>query len=154
MHVCNQAIHTFTSNIFDIREVLQNQFRYAFRKGPHEIWAGAVITVLKAVMHVNTVNTVSDEISRGLFRKSYRNSFCKTSLSFEQRRFGLGCRSIYQVNVINVVTPTELGVKKFRQVTVKIKLIKMSWLGLGIKTTAFGPALLANFFLFFLFSLP
>ena len=31
-------------------------------------------------MHVNTVNTVLAEISRGPFRKSYRNSFCKTSL--------------------------------------------------------------------------
>ena len=63
-----------------IGEVLQNAFRYDFRKGPRDISASAVITVLKAVMHVNTVNTVPAEISRGPFRKSYRNSFCKTSL--------------------------------------------------------------------------
>ena len=63
-----------------IREVLQNEFRYDFRKCPREISAGTVITVLKARMHVNTVNTVPAEISRGHFRKSYRNSFCKTSL--------------------------------------------------------------------------
>ena len=64
----------------DIREVLQNEFRYNFRKGPREISASTVITVLKAIMHVNTVNTVRAEISRGPFRESYRNSFCKTSL--------------------------------------------------------------------------
>ena len=33
---------------FDNREVLQNEFRYNFRKGPREISAGTVITVLKA----------------------------------------------------------------------------------------------------------
>ena len=63
-----------------IREVLQNEFRHDFRKCPREILAGTVITVLKAIMHVNTVNTVPAEISRRPFRKSYRNSFCKTSL--------------------------------------------------------------------------
>ena len=41
-----------------IREVLQNEFRYDFRKGPREISAGTVVTVLKTMMHVNTVNTV------------------------------------------------------------------------------------------------
>ena len=59
-----------------IRDVLQNEFRYDFRKGPREFSAGTVITVVKAKMHVNTVNTVPTEISRGPFRKSYRNSFC------------------------------------------------------------------------------
>ena len=70
------------------REVLQNEFRYDFRKGPREISAGTVITVLKAKMHVNIVNTVPGEISRGPFRKSYRNSFCKTSLivAIERRK--------------------------------------------------------------------
>ena len=67
---------------FDNREVLHNEFQYDFRKGPREISAGTVITVLKAILHVNTVNTVQAEISRGPFRKSYRNSFCKTSLMF------------------------------------------------------------------------
>ena len=62
------------------RVVLQNEFRYDFRIGLREISAGMVITVLKAIMHVNTVNTVPAEISRGPFRKTYRNSFCKTSL--------------------------------------------------------------------------
>ena len=62
------------------RVVLQNEFRYDFWKGPREISAGTVITVLKAIMHVHTVNTVPAEISQGPFRKSYRNSFCKTSL--------------------------------------------------------------------------
>ena len=51
-----------------------------FRKGPHEISAGTVFTVFKAITHINTVNTVLVEISRGPFRKSYRNSVCKTSL--------------------------------------------------------------------------
>ena len=68
------------SKLSNIREVLQNEFRYDFRKGPRDISAGTVITVLKAIMHVNTVITVPAEISRGPFRKSYRNSFCKTSL--------------------------------------------------------------------------
>ena len=62
------------------REVLETEFRYDFQKCPREISVGAVFTVLKAIMHVNTVNTVPAEPSRGPFRKSYRNSFCKTSL--------------------------------------------------------------------------
>ena len=53
------------------REVLQNEFRYDFRKGLREISADTVITVLKAIMHVNTVNSIPAEISRGPFRKSY-----------------------------------------------------------------------------------
>ena len=65
-----------------IRQVLQNEYQYDFRKGPREILSGTVITVLKAIKHVNTVNTVPAEISRGVFRKSYRNSYCKTSLFF------------------------------------------------------------------------
>ena len=73
----------------DIREVLQNEFRYDFRKCPREISAGTVITVLTAIMHVNTVNTVPAEISRGPFRKSYRNSFCKTSLLWRQFSFSM-----------------------------------------------------------------
>ena len=76
----NTNIHIVDNN----REVLQNEFQYYFRKGPREISAGTVITVLKAIEHiyiyVNTINTVPAEISRGPFRKSYRNSFCKTSL--------------------------------------------------------------------------
>ena len=64
----------------DIREVLQNEFRYDFRKCPREISAGTVFTVFTCIIAFNTVITVPAEISRGHFRKSYRNSFCKTSL--------------------------------------------------------------------------
>ena len=72
-----------------IREVLQNEFWYDFRKCPREISAGMEITVLKAIMHVNTVNTVPAEISRGPFRKSYRNFakppyYHKNALVFHQ----------------------------------------------------------------------
>ena len=35
----------------DIREVLQNEFRYNFRKGPREISSGTVITVLMAIIN-------------------------------------------------------------------------------------------------------
>ena len=58
----------------------KTNFGTIFGKVPREILSGTVITALKAIMHVNTVNTVPAEISRGPFRKSYRNSFCKTSL--------------------------------------------------------------------------
>ena len=62
------------------REVLQNEFRYDFRKGPREISEGTVFTVFTWIIAFNTVITVAAEISRGPFRKSYQNSFCKTSL--------------------------------------------------------------------------
>ena len=74
------------------REVLQNEFRYDFRKGPREISAGTVTKVLKATIHVNTINTVKAEISRGPFRKSYWNSFCKTSLIFLDKCLEGKCR--------------------------------------------------------------
>ena len=64
----------------DTREVLQNEFRYDFHKGPREISAGTVFTVFTCVFAFNTVITVPAENSRGPFRKSYRDSFCKTSL--------------------------------------------------------------------------
>ena len=63
-----------------IWEVLQNEFRYDLRKGPREIWAGTVYTASTWIIAFNTVITVPAEISQGRFRKSYRNSFCKTSL--------------------------------------------------------------------------
>ena len=56
------------------REVLRNEFRYDFRKGPREISASTVFTCIIAS---NTVITVPAKISRGSFWKSYRNSFCK-----------------------------------------------------------------------------
>ena len=59
------------------RDVLQNEFWYDFRKGPREISAGTIFTVYTRII---AVNTVIKEISRGHFRKSYRKSFCKTSL--------------------------------------------------------------------------
>ena len=62
------------------REVLQNEFRYDFRKSPREISAGMVFTVFTCIIAFNTAITVPAEISRGPFRKSYQNSFCKTSL--------------------------------------------------------------------------
>ena len=65
---------------FYIREVLQNEFRYDFRKGRREISAGTAFTVFTCIIAFTTVITVPAEISRGPFRKSYRNSFCKTSL--------------------------------------------------------------------------
>ena len=43
---------------------LQKEFQYDFQEDPREISAGTVITVLKTIMHVNTVNTVPAEISR------------------------------------------------------------------------------------------
>ena len=73
---------TWKTHSWSIREVLQNEFRYNFRKGPREISAGTVFTVFTCIIAVNTVITVPAEISRGHFRKSYRNSFCKTSLQY------------------------------------------------------------------------
>ena len=93
------------------REVLQNEFRYDFRKGPRESSAGMVITVLKAKMHVNTVNTVPAEISRGPFRKSYRNSFCKTSL-----------RPLFFISLFLVTSA-----RSFRQELKKKKIDHWSW---------------------------
>ena len=79
LHLCIEFAnrdHLSTKTAF-IREVLQTEFRYDFRKGPREISAGTVFTVFKAMMHINTVPA---EISQGPFQKSYRNSVCKTSL--------------------------------------------------------------------------
>ena len=47
-----------------IREVLQNEFRYDFRKGPREISAGTVFTCTIAF---NAVITILAEILRGPF---------------------------------------------------------------------------------------
>ena len=71
---------------FFILDLLQTEFRYDFRKGPRDISAGTVFTVFTvficslALITVNTVNSVLAEISRGPFRKSYRNSFCRRSI--------------------------------------------------------------------------
>ena len=69
-------------NFPHIREVLQNEFRHDFQKSPREISSGTVFTVFTCITAFNTVITVRAQISRGPFRKSYRNSFCKTSLLF------------------------------------------------------------------------
>ena len=60
--VSNNSTAVYSRSFVLIREVLQNEFRYDFWKCPREILAGTVITVLKAIMHVNTVNTVPAEI--------------------------------------------------------------------------------------------
>ena len=77
---CGRVKSDFYSFWTDNREVLQNEFQYDFRKGPREISAGTVLTVFTCIMAFNTVITVPAKISRGPFRKSYRNSFYKTSL--------------------------------------------------------------------------
>ena len=66
---------------------LQSEFRYDFRTGPREISAGTVFTVFTCIFAFNTVITVPAENSREPFRKSYRNSFCKTSLLLFYQRF-------------------------------------------------------------------
>ena len=79
-HVVTRNLNYEIIHFATISEVFQNEFRYDFRKGPREISAGTVFTVFTCIMAFNTVITVPAEISRGPFRKSYRNSFCKTSL--------------------------------------------------------------------------
>ena len=56
---------------------MQNEFGYDFRKGPREISAGTVITELKAIMHINTVNTVPAEISKDLSENRTEIRFAK-----------------------------------------------------------------------------
>ena len=48
-------------------DFLQTGFQYDFWKGPREISAGTIFTVLNAIMHVNIVNTIPAEISQGPF---------------------------------------------------------------------------------------
>ena len=56
-----------------------------FSEGSSQISASTeftVFTVIKAKLQINTVNTINTvpaEISRGPFRKSYRNSVCRRS---------------------------------------------------------------------------
>ena len=70
-------------------DLLQNEFRYDFRKGPRDISTSTeftVFTVIKAKLQINTVNTVNTvpaKISRGAFGKSYRNSVCRRSRLLE-----------------------------------------------------------------------
>ena len=68
----------------DIREVSQNEFRYDFRKGPREISAGTVITGLKAIMHVNTVNTVPAESHEDLSENRTEIRFAKPPFYFRK----------------------------------------------------------------------
>ena len=60
---------------------------------------------IEGKMHVNTVNAVPAEISRGPFRKSYRNSFCKTSLMIETTAF------VQTHNYGNGTTMTKLNMR-------------------------------------------
>ena len=80
------------------REVLQNEFRYDFRKCPRKISAGTVFTVFTCIIAFDTVITVPAEISRGHFRKSYRNSFCKTSLIVKVRDHNSNGKMIKQLS--------------------------------------------------------
>ena len=48
-----------------MREVLQNEFRYNFRKGPREISAGTVFTVFTCFIAFNIVIIAPAKTSRG-----------------------------------------------------------------------------------------
>ena len=66
-----------------IREVLQNKFRYDFRKGPRPISAGAVF---KAIMQIKSVNTVPAEIWQG-HSKKWRLCFQSQETFKEEQSF-------------------------------------------------------------------